>query len=273
MRRRQFIHIVQGGAIATFMTAGIIGTTDRESPAYSQTTPKKQSAPKPKPSTQQGGTLNIEWLGHMSFLISGSDRRILTHPFKPAGCTAKFPRPNPSADLILTSSRLLDEGYTEGMPKDKLLTQPGAYNLAGLNFQGITMDHDRLGGRRFGMNVAWAWRQANLRIVHLGGAVSPVKGDQRILLGRPDVLIIPVGGGDKAYNATEAQAAITTLNPKLVIPTYYRTSKANDTCQIAAVDEFLALMPDVKVNKLSGSSLQVSASSLSDTMSIAVFQA
>lgn len=269
MQRRQFFEILKGGAIATFMTAGIIATTDRESPAYSQNPAKK--APKaPKAPSNQSGTLTIEWLGHMSFLISGSGRKILTHPFKPAGCTAKFPKPNANADFILTSSRLLDEGYTEGFPSDKLLFDPGAYNVGGLNFQGIRMDHDRIGGRRFGANVAWAWRQAGIRIVHLGGAASPIQSDQRILLGRPDVLIIPVGGGSKAYNATEAQAAISILNPKLVIPTYYRTSKANDTCDIAPIDEFLALMTDTKVSKL-GSSLQISSGSLSDTMAIAVF--
>jgi L-ascorbate metabolism protein UlaG (beta-lactamase superfamily) len=262
MQRRQFIQLAQGGLISTLTAVGAIALDRNLSPADAQK----------KPRNSGGGSLSIEWLGHMSFLISGGGTTILTHPFKPAGCTANKPQPKASADLILVSSRLLDEGYLEGFPKNKrILTQPGAYNLQGLNIQGIRMDHDRLGGRRFGTNVAWRWQQSGIRILHLGSAAAPIQADQRILMGRPDVLFVPVGGGPKGYTAAEAQAVVTALNPRLVIPTHYRTAKASGTCELTSVDEFLTLMSGAKVQKLSGSSLQLTASSLPESVSVRVF--
>jgi len=265
MQRRQFIRLAQTGLLGSLTTGLTIAGRAIAAP------------PKPvisKPPTLDPKNLNIEWLGHMSFLFTGQGQRILSHPFKPAGCTAKFPEPKPKTDLILIGSRLLDEGFLAALPQDtQLLYLPGAYKVSGINFQGIRFDHDRLGGRRFGTNVAWLWQQAGIRVLHMGGSASSINPDQRILLGRPDVLILPVGGSEKAYNAVEAKAIVDTLNPKLVIPTYYLTSKAEKTCTLAKVDEFLALMPDIKVNNITNSKLQLTASKLPETMSISVFRA
>ena len=95
MRRRQILRLAQGGLISAF-TAGIIADA-----ANSQT----------------NSTLKLEWLGHMSFLVSGDGVRFLTHPFRPAGCTAKLAAPKSAADYILISSRLLDEGFWITSPK------------------------------------------------------------------------------------------------------------------------------------------------------------
>jgi L-ascorbate metabolism protein UlaG (beta-lactamase superfamily) len=256
MQRRQFIQLAKGGLISAVSAAGAIALDCNLSPAYSQ----------------GGGSLSIQWLGHMSFLISGGGKTILTHPFKPAGCTANKPQPKVAADLILLGSRLLDEGYIGGLQKtDRILHQPGAYNVQGLNIQGIRMDHDRIGGRRFGTNVAWRWQQAGIRILHLGGSAAPIAADQRILIGRPDVVIVPVGGGPKGYTATEAQSVISALNPRIVIPSHYRTAKAASSCDLSPVDEFLTLMSGAKIQKLGGSSLQLTASSLPSSLSVAVF--
>jgi L-ascorbate metabolism protein UlaG (beta-lactamase superfamily) len=257
MQRRQFIQLAKTGLIGSLATGLTIAGNDA-------------IAAPPKPQT-----LTLEWLGHMSFLYTGQGQRILSHPFKPAGCTAKFTAPKPKTDLILIGSRLLDEGWLEALPQDtQLLFSPGAYRVGGINIQGVRFEHDRLGGRRFGYNVAWLWQQAGIRILHMGGSASSINADQRILLGRPDVLILPVGGGDKAYNATEAKAIVETLSPKLVIPTYYLTSRAEKTCELAKVDEFLALMPNVKVNNITKSNkLELTPNSLTETMSISVFRA
>lgn len=264
MQRRQFIQMVRAGVLGS-LTAGLAIASDRnQSPAYSQNRPPSNA--------QNTGALSVQWLGHMSFLFNSSGARILTHPFKPVGCAANRSIPKEKVDLVLISSRLLDEGYVEVLPKDtKLLYQPGSYDLLKSNFQGIRMDHDRLGGRRFGTNVAWRWQQAGIRILHLGGAAAPLLDDQRILMGRPDVLIVPVGGGAKGYDAAEAQSVVNMLNPKIVIPTYYRGDKAAASCDIAKVDEFLALMSNTKINKLSGSNLQISSATLPSAMTIMVF--
>ena len=260
MRRRQILRLAQGGLISAF-TAGIIADA-----ANSQT----------------NSSLKFEWLGHMSFLVSGDGVRFLTHPFRPAGCTANLPAPKSESDYILISSRLLDEGYLDNLPKDtRVLSEPGSYNIKGINLQGITMDHDRIGGRRFGRNVAWKWKQSGIFVLHLGGAAAPINASQRILMGRPDVLILPIGGNvqgndpmqAKSYSPAEAQAIVQELNPRIVIPVHYRTDKSSKACQLASVDEFLALMPKDSVKKLAGSILEISANNLPQTTVVRVLKA
>ena len=260
MRRRQILRLAQGGLISAF-TAGIIADA-----ANSQT----------------NSNLKLQWLGHLSFLISDDVTSFLTHPFYPAGCTAKLPAPSAKSDYILISSRLFDEGYLENLPKDaRVLSEPGSYNLKGINLQGITMDHDRIGGRRFGRNVAWRWKQAGIFVLHLGGAAAPITASQRILMGRPDVLILPIGGnaqGDdpmqvKAYSPQEAKAIVQELNPRIVIPTHYRTDKSSDSCKLSPVDDFLALMPQDTIQRLNGSTLELNASNLPQTTVVRVLKA
>ena len=213
---------------------------------------------------QTSGSLSVQWLGHTCFLFSGGGRRILVNPFRPIGCTAGYRPPQVSADLIMISSRLFDEGSLEGLPGNpRLLAQPGEYDLNNMRVQGINTDHDREGGRRFGANVVWSWNQAGINIVHLGGIAGPIELDQQILIGRPDLLLAPVGGGAKAYSPEEAAEAVRTLNPKMVIPTHYRTQAADsEACDIVALEEFLALMQGTQISRLGGDTLTVSPSSL-----------
>jgi L-ascorbate metabolism protein UlaG (beta-lactamase superfamily) len=200
---------------------------------------------------QNSGAVTIKALGHTSFLFTGDGRRILVNPFRPIGCTAGYRPPQVAADLVMISSRLLDEGVVEGLPgSPRLLSEPGVYEFQGMQVQGIAMEHDRFGGQRFGTNVAWRWNQGGMNILHLGGAAAPITVEQQILLGRPDVLLIPVGGGPKAYTPEEARTAIQVLNPKVIIPTHYRTQAADaNSCDIVPVDQFLTLMEGTPVRR------------------------
>lgn len=211
----------------------------------------------------QASGLSIRYLGHTCFLFSGGGPRILVNPFRSLGCTAGYPAPKVATDLLMISSQLLDEGAVEIVPGNpRLLYEPGVYQVDKLKIEGIRMNHDRVGGRRFGVNVAWKWNQAGIDILHLGGAAAPISVEQKILMGRPDVLLVPVGGGPKAYNPEEAKQAIETLNPRMVIPTHYRTSAAaKDACDLVGVDDFLALMSGVSVRR-SGNTINLSRGNL-----------
>lgn len=211
----------------------------------------------------QGGPLTITALGHTSFLFTGGGHRVLVNPFKAIGCTAGYAEPTVGADLVLLSSRLFDEGFVgDRYTSSQVIEEPGDYTVRGLSLQGVSMPHDRLNGRRFGTNIAWVWSQAGVKVVHLGGAAAPIAIEDRILIGRPDVLLLPVGGGPKAYTPEEAVEAVRSLNPKVVIPTHYRTQAADaDTCDIVGVDQFIALMAGTPVTQ-GDNTLTVGAGSL-----------
>ncbi|HIK32843.1 MAG TPA: MBL fold metallo-hydrolase [Oscillatoriales cyanobacterium M59_W2019_021] len=244
MKRRQALRYLQTGALAA-ATMAIAARTSQ---------------------AQTNNSLIIRWFGHTCFLFSGGDRKILVNPFRPIGCTAGYRTPTADADLVLVSSLLLDEGNLDGLPEDqKLLFEPGAYRLGNLQFQGIKTDHDDRGGRQFGSNIVWGWMQAGIKILHLGGAAAPINFDQQILMGRPDVLLLPVGGGPKAYDPQEAVAAMELLSPKIVIPTHYRTQAADTTtCEIQPLDDFLALVSGKNIRRVGSDTISLTPSDLPD---------
>lgn len=210
----------------------------------------------------QSGGLTVQYLGHMCFLVTGGGRRILVNPFRSAGCTAGYRAPKVAADLVMISSQILDEGAIDVVPGNpKLLVESGAYDINGFKAQGIAMDHDRVGGKRFGRNIAWRWSQGGLNVVHLGGAAAPITLEQKILIGSPDVVFLPVGGGAKAYDPQEAKQALQVLNAKIIVPMYYRTAAAKEQCDIGGLDAFLSVMSGTPVRK-GGSSISLTKANL-----------
>ena len=184
-------------------------------------------------------SLTVQWLGHTAFLFTGGGLRVLVNPFRQIGCTSGYRSPQQfKTDLVLISSRLLDEGVIEGFTGNPaLLYEPGVYQFNGTQIQGIRTIKDRFEGRRFGVNVAWLWKQAGIKILHLGGLAAPLG------IGRPDLMLIPVGGGPKSYTPEEAKKTIEFLKPRIVIPTHYRTLAADTTtCDLEPIDNFLTLM-------------------------------
>ncbi len=195
-------------------------------------------------------SLEIKNFGHSSILIRGEDQSILLNPFRAVGCASGLVEPNISADIILASSLLPDEGAKTA--KGLFLVKPGSYRIKGLTLEGFSSPHDRIGGRRFGMSTLWRWEQNGVTFAHLGGASSPLTIKERLLIGNPDVLFIAVGGGAKVYNAQEAVNIVDVLNPKIVIPVQYQR-KGKDkipSCDQQGVEPFLEAMKDYKVRKV-----------------------
>ena len=222
------------------------------------------------------GEVIVRWLGHTCFWVSGDGSRLLVNPFRRIGCTAGYQRPEIQSDLVLISSQLFDEGggvkTISNLPE--VLFQPGSYSFQRLELQGIGVDHDREGGRRFGKNIIWRWDMSGMRFVHLGGAAAPLDFEDKIVIGRADVIFLPVGGGPKAYSPQEAKEAIIRLNPRLVVPTHYRTQAAGDLCDLGSLDDFLALFPNADVRRIGGDAVRLTPEILppEGTQAIAVFE-
>ena len=194
--------------------------------------------------------LEIRNFGHSSILITGQDQSVLLNPFRPVGCASGLVEQNISADIILASSLLPDEGAKTA--KGLFMVKPGSYRINGLTFEGFSSPHDRVGGRRFGMSTLWRWKQGGLTFAHLGGAASLLTLEERLLIGNPDVLFIAVGGGAKVYDAQEAAKVVEVLKPKIVIPVQYKRKGIGQTpnCDQEGVEPFLELMQDYKVRKV-----------------------
>lgn len=271
MKRRQFIQQASAGLVFSLGLSWL----QHQHPAQAQTSPAAAS-----------GGLTLTWLGHTCFLFESGGQRVLVNPFQPMGCTAGYTAPQVAADYVLISSRQLDEGSAELIPgSPRVLSEPGAYRLGSNNqIQGIRTDHDRLGGKRFGRNVAWRWNQGGVEVLHLGGLASEISTSQKILMGSPDILLIPVGGQQppagtspydsrwpEVYTPQEAKAAVEMLAPKLVIPTHYRTAAANpNACDLVAIQAFVELMANVPIRYSTTNTLQISAANLPSSPTLQV---
>ena len=192
--------------------------------------------------------VTITSYGHSALLIQGGGATVLINPFRAVGCAAGLPEPRVSANVILASSRLLDEGAA--VASGRLLSSPGSYRVASLKIEGIAAPHDRFGGRRFGQSTLWRWKQGGLEIAHLGGTAAQISPEDRVLLGQPDVLIIGVGGGAKVYSGSEAAAVVRELNPRRVIPVQYVSGAAPKGCDQSGVEPFLQAMGGTPVKRV-----------------------
>ena len=202
------------------------------------------------------GDLLLKSLGHSSFLIKGRGQSVLLNPFKAVGCASGLNEPKgENADFILASSKLADEGYN---PNDKLMfVEPGVYKLKDTLLNGLEVAHDRVGGRRLGMATVWSWEQNNLKIVHMGGAAGEIDINSQIILSRPDILFISIGGGFKSYDGKEASDVVKILKPSVVIPVYFdRGKNISKDCDFSNEDLFLENMEDFKV-KYPGKSFEI----------------
>jgi L-ascorbate metabolism protein UlaG (beta-lactamase superfamily) len=133
---------------------------------------------------------------------------------------------------------------------------PGSYKVAGLKIEGISGPHDRVGGRRFGQSTLWRWEQGGLSFAHLGGTLTRLSPADKVMLGRPDVLIIGVGGGAKVYDGREAAEIVRELQPRRVIPVQYVSGKAPKDCDQSGIQPFLDAMAGTPVQRR-GSSISL----------------
>ena len=215
------------------------------------------------PTNLNAEELTLRSFGHSQFLIKGGGKSILINPFKAVGCASQFRESqNIEKDLILASSRLADEGYNPN--NDLMFVQPGTYEYKDLIFNGITIPHDRFNGRRYGNATVWMWNQSDFKIVHMGGAAGDITFEDQIIINRPDILFISIGGGLKSYTGEEAFKIIKILNPKIVVPVHFLTTKnkIND-CDLSNEDNFIENISQYKV-KYVGKELKLNSTNYKD---------
>ena len=75
-------------------------------------------------------------------------------------------------------------------------------------------------------------------MVHLGDLGHPLDEAAAKAIGRPDVLMVPIGG-HYTIDANQAHDVVARLRPGIVIPMHYKT-EVNGGAPIGAVDPFLA---------------------------------
>lgn len=185
--------------------------------------------------------MKITYLAHASFLIeTKTGVKILTDPYDSSVGYTVFEL---SPDIVLTSHKHFDHGYTGALKEDfAVLDKPQEYDIKGIKIRGIRTFHDKEEGQKRGENIVFVIDD-QFSVVHLGDLGHELGKEHLEKIGRADILLVPIGGvytidAKEAFNVTSA------LNPKIVIPMHYKTDKLR--FDLGKLEEFTKFFDNVE---------------------------
>lgn len=187
--------------------------------------------------------MKITYFGHATFLLESGATTILIDPFDEH---VGYPMPRVNAGFVLVSHEHGDHNYVamaEGRPRVIRGLVEGKWRAVRETVDGVALSsvptyHDTTKGAERGRNTVFIVDGEGLRIVHLGDLAHPLDDEAAKAIGRPDVLMVPVGGYF-TLDAPQAHAVVTRLRPGIVIPMHYKT-EVNTGWPIGLIDPFLA---------------------------------
>lgn len=172
--------------------------------------------------------LQIEWFGHATFQITSSKgTRILADPHSRSDL--RWPHLD---QHIVTTSHQHGAHNNIWMAKGKPVVFHGL-TPTGENWQNIHTTirdvslytvpayHDKSQGLQRGKNAIFVFRVDEICIAHLGDLGHILTPAQLKLLGKIDVLLVPVAGGMFTVTPKEAIEVTKQVNPKIAIPEHY----------------------------------------------------
>jgi len=139
---------------------------------------------------------------------------IAIDPFKLK--TIKSPRM--AADILLLTSKDSQSAVSSISGDTFMIDSPGEYEVKGVFINGI-------GNNGNSDQVFYHLEVNGITLAHLGRIQKGELTDKQLeMIENVDILMIPVGGDDGA-TAKEAASLISQIEPKLVVPIYYQTTK------------------------------------------------
>lgn len=181
--------------------------------------------------------VEITWLGHACFKLKGRDATVLMDPFQESlGLSLGRPR----ADIVTISHDHPGHNNWKAVRNEpKVLTGPGEYEIKGIFISGLRCFHDQQRGAVRGRNVAYLVEIDDLAICHLGDLGHTLGDDELEVLGKVDVLLIPVGGVT-TLDAAGAAEVINQVEPKIVVPMHFRMGSIRP--DLDSLEEFCRVM-------------------------------
>ena len=177
--------------------------------------------------------MEIEYLGHSSFLITGKEFSVVTDPFTNIGYTVK----RVNADYCTVSHEHFDHNYINGVSANKIIRECSD------KFRTVKCFHDSVGGKKRGENKIFIFTLDGITVCHMGDVGESVNRAVTDKIGKVDVLLIPVGG-NYTIDAVEAKNYVEAIRPKIVIPMHYKTAESD--LDVDGVEKFENLFENVK---------------------------
>ena len=213
--------------------------------------------------------MTIKYIGHATFLITtAGGLRIIMDPYEAGafGGALGYKACTDPADVVTVSHEHADHNYVNGVHGSPVILR-GAGTVQGVRFEVVSAHHDTSGGKERGEDRLFKFSADGITIAHLGDLGHVLTSQQVAELKPVDVLLVPVGG-TFTVDAKAAWELIKLVGPKVVIPMHFRTDRTS--LPLARVDEFLRLAGDTPVEKVEGSSVELSAANVGDALRVIV---
>lgn len=156
--------------------------------------------------------MKITWYGHSCFMLESNAGTLVFDPYSD-GSVPGWTLPQLTADAVLCSHGHSDHGGTE---KVTLSGKPSGYAV-----ETVESFHDDVMGAKRGKNTINIVSAEGVRVVHIGDLGHDLDGGQLAAIGKPDVLLIPVGGFF-TIDAAQAHAIADKIGARITVPMHYR---------------------------------------------------
>jgi len=180
--------------------------------------------------------MEIFWYGLSCFRFKSRQLTIVADPYSPeVGLTFSPLR----AQVVTTSHDAPGHSYVKAVRGyDHVFHGPGEYEVNGVFITGVATYHRGEPGQRQ-RNTSFLYEFSDLSIGHLGDLGDKLDRKQMEALNSPDVLLVPIGGGE-TLDAAKAVEIITELEPRIVIPMHY--AQPGLKLQLDPLEKFLKEM-------------------------------
>src|SRR3989338_11109305 len=167
----------------------------------------------------------ITYYGLSCFKIQSGDTVLAIDPFsKESGLTS--PRFEAHAVLVTHDHENHNNIDALSSKDDKIfkITGPGEYEFKGIIVRGIESFHDNKNGKQKGKNTIYIIELEGMRLAHLGDyGEEALRSEVQEALGTPDIMFLPVGGGD-TIDGEAAAKLVNEIEPRVIIPMHYKIS-------------------------------------------------
>lgn len=212
--------------------------------------------------------MKIKYVGHSCFLLEARHAalRILIDPYRAGAYDGALGyRPvKETTDLVLLTHDHPDHSGVEGLP-GLPLTVRGSCTARGVAFEALDLPHDSEGGRLRGRVRAFLFEVDGIRIAHLSDLGARLTTQQAQALKGTQVLFVPVGGY-YTIDADTAWGICLSLQPNLVIPMHFKTSRVG--MPLESVDRFLRFQS--KARSIPQTTLEIEKETLPDPVTTVV---
>lgn len=159
--------------------------------------------------------MEIDYKGANCVVIKDKNALIIVDPTSNASVKDLQ---NPEAVVLATQSNFAP---AEDAVKSFVIDMPGEYEHKDVSVRGIAVKAHLAADENAKDAVMYRIETMGLAIAVIGHTVAPLDDDDLEILGKIDIVIIPVGGNGYTLDAEDAATIVRQISPSVVIPTHF----------------------------------------------------